>query len=103
MIYDNLLALSARAPTSSGLRQGESFTPYAALAERIERIAAGFLDRGIGLGDPVQLLIPNSPDLFITAHALFAIGAIAIPLGVTATRSELAALIQKTGLKAAVS
>lgn len=103
MIYDNLLALAARAPITSGLRQGERFMPYAALAERIERVAAGFSDRGIGLGDPVALLIPNSIDLFITAHALFAIGAIAIPLGVTATRAELASLVQKTGLKAAVS
>ena len=103
MIYDNLLALAARAPLTSGLRQGQSFAPYAALVERIERVAGGFADRGIGMGDPVALLIPNSPDLFITAHALFAIGAIAIPLGITATRAELAALAQKTGLKAAVS
>ena len=103
MIYDNLLALAARAPITSGLRQGESLTPYAALAERVERIAAGLADRGIGMGDPVALLIPNSPDLFIAAHALFAIGAIAMPLGTTATRAELASLAQKTGLKAVVS
>lgn len=103
MIHDNLLALAARAPVTSGLRQGDSFAPYAALAERIGRVAAGFAERGIGMGDPLALLIPNSIDLFVAAHALFAIGAIAIPLGVTATRSELASLAQKTGLKAAVS
>lgn len=103
MIYDNLLALTARAPITSGLRQGEAFTPYAALVERIDRLAAGLIDRGIGRGDPVALLIPNSPDLFVTAHALFAIGAIAMPLGETATRSELAALAQKTGPRAVIS
>lgn len=103
MIYDNLQALTARAPTTSGLRQGEAFTPYAALVERIDRIAAGFLERGIERGDPVALLIPNSPDLFVTAHALFAIGAIAMPMGETATRSERATLAQKTGPKAVIS
>ncbi|WP_181063084.1 class I adenylate-forming enzyme family protein [Nocardia nova] len=103
MIYDNLLALTARAPITSGLRQGEEFTPYAALVERIGRLAAGFIERGIQSGDPVALLIPNSPDLFVTAHALFAIGAIAMPLGVTATRSELATFAKKAAPKAAVA
>ncbi|RMI30535.1 class I adenylate-forming enzyme family protein [Nocardia stercoris] len=103
MIYDNLLALTARAPTTSGLRQGGVFTPYAALVERIGRLAAGFIERGVERGDPVALLIPNSPDLFVTAHALFAIGAIAVPLSETATRSELATLARKAEPKAVVS
>ena len=103
MIYDNLLELTARAPTTSGLRQSETFTPYAALVERIGRLGADFIERGIERGDPVALLIPNSPDLFVTAHALFAVGAIAMPLGVTATRPELATLARKTGLAAVIS
>lgn len=103
MIYDNLLTLAARAPITSGVRQGEVFTPYAALVERIGRLAAGFLEQGIESGDPVALLLPNSPDLFVTAHALFAAGAIAMPLGTTATRAELATLARKTRPAALVS
>ncbi|MEU7768631.1 class I adenylate-forming enzyme family protein [Nocardia sp. NPDC049190] len=103
MIYDNLLTWTARAPITSGLRQGDTLTPYAALVERIGRLAAGLIERGIKSGDPVALLIPNSPDLFVTAHALFAIGAIAMPLSATATRSELAALAQKAGPKSVIS
>lgn len=103
MIYDNLLTSTARAPISSGLRQGEVFSPYAALVERIGLLAGGLLDRGIGRGDPVVLLIPNSPDLFVAAHALFAIGAIAVPLSETATRSELATLARKAGPQAVIS
>ncbi|MGW5384517.1 class I adenylate-forming enzyme family protein [Nocardia sp. NPDC003963] len=103
MIYDNLLSLTAAAPITSGLRHGEVFRPYAALVERIGRIAAGLIERGVEHGHPVALLVPNSPDLFVTAHALFAAGAIAMPLDVTATRSELAALAQKTGPEAVVS
>lgn len=103
MIYENLLAWTAQAPVTSGLRQGETFTSYVALVERIDRLAVGFSEHGIERGDPVALLIPNSPDLFVAAHALFAVGAIAMPLGTTATRSELATLVQKTGLEAVVS
>lgn len=103
MIYDNLLAIAAQVPTTSGLRQGEVFTPYAEVVDRIGRLAAGFMEYGIERGDPVALLLPNSPDLFATSHALFAIGAIAMPMAETATVSELATLARKTGLEAVVS
>lgn len=103
MIYDSMLATAAQAPITSGLRQGEVFTPYADVVERIDRLAVGFVEGGIERGDPVALLLPNSPDLFVTSYALFAIGAIAMPLAETATRPELAALMRKTGLAAVVS
>lgn len=103
MIFDRLLEVAATAPRTSGLRMGEDFFSYADLVHRIERLAAGFANRGIGRGDVVALLIPNSPDIFAVSHALFAIGAIAMPLGLTATRAELAALAGKTGLSAVVA
>lgn len=103
MIFDRLLQVAATAPETSGLRQGEDVFPYPALARRIERLASGFANRGIGRGDVVALLIPNSPDIFAVAHALFAIGAIAMPLGPTATRAELAALAGKATPSAVVA
>ncbi|HEX4298578.1 MAG TPA: AMP-binding protein, partial [Devosia sp.] len=103
MIHEHFLAVAAKAPTTSGLRQGDSFASYAELAERVARLATGLAGRGIGRGSVVALLIPNSPEIFVVAHALFAIGAIAMPLGITATRAELAALGGKTGLAAVVA
>ncbi len=103
LIFDRLLEVANTAPDTSGLRMGGSFASYADIARRTERLAAGFPDRGIRQGSVVALLIPNSPDIFLVAHALFAIGAIAMPLGLTATRSELAALGAKTGLAAVVA
>jgi acyl-CoA synthetase (AMP-forming)/AMP-acid ligase II len=103
VIFDRLLDVAASAPETSGLRQGDEFASYAALVARIERLAAGLASRGIGQGDVVALLVPNSPDIFVAAHALFAIGAIAMPLGITATRPELASLARKTGLSAVVA
>ncbi len=46
---------------------------------------------------------PQLPDIFVVAHSLFAIGAIAMPLGLTATHAELAALGAKTGFAAVIA
>jgi len=103
MINARLRHIAATAPATSGVRQADATFSYAELAERVERLAAGLIERGIGRGAVVALLVPNSPDIFVVAHALFAIGAIAMPLGLTATRAELAALAGKTGLAAVVA
>ena len=93
MLYSNLRRIAGEAPLSSGLRQGHEFHSYASLAERVERLAAGFAARDLRPGDPVIVLVPNSPELFVIVHALFAIGAIAVPLspGATAAECDLAA------------
>lgn len=103
MINARLRHIAATAPMSSGVQEGDAFFSYAALAARVERLAAGFAERGIGRGSVVALLIPNSPDIFVVAHALFALGAIAMPLGLAATHAELAGLAGKTGLAAIVA
>lgn len=102
MIYDHLLSVAARAPGTSGLRQDGRFQSYVQLVERIARLAAGLSARGIGMGDPVAILLPNSPELFVVVHALFAIGAIAMPLGLTATRSECVLVARKAGIGAVI-
>ncbi|MHB1104612.1 MAG: class I adenylate-forming enzyme family protein [Devosia sp.] len=103
MIHDNLMAIVARTPETSGLRYEGRFQSYARLAERIGRLASGFSARGIGIGDPVAILLPNSPDLFIVAHALFGIGAIAMPLSLAATRAEHLGAARKARIAAVVA
>ena len=87
MIFDRLLAVAATAAETSGLRQQDEFKSYADLIQRIERLAAGFSNRGLAEGDVVGLLIPNSIEIFVVAHALFAIGAVVVPLDPNATRA----------------
>ena len=103
MIFDRLLEVVATAPETSGIRQADDFQSYATLIQRIERLAAGFSHRGLVEGDVVGLLIPNSPDIFVVAHALFAIGVIAMPLDPNATHVELAGLTRRTGMAAVVA
>ena len=95
MLYQNLIAIADRAPSSSGLRANGVLYPYAALAERVGRLAGGLLAHGIGPGNAVATLLPNGPELFVTAHALFAIGAIAVPLSPLAPPGELAVAARK--------
>jgi long-chain acyl-CoA synthetase len=95
MIYDNLTSIAARAPAGNGLRLGTRTTPYGELVERIARLASGLAGRGIRTGDAVAILMPNGPEIFSTIHALFAIGAIAMPLSPTATRTEAATAVRK--------
>ncbi|HQZ13543.1 MAG TPA: class I adenylate-forming enzyme family protein [Devosia sp.] len=95
MIYENLSSIAARAPAGNGLRLGNRTTPYTELAERIGRLASGFAERGIRTGDAVALIMHNGPDVFVAIHALFAIGAVAMPLSPSATRAEAATAAKK--------
>ncbi|MET4165779.1 MULTISPECIES: AMP-binding protein [Gordonia] len=53
---------------------------YAELAERVGRVAAGFLDLGIGEGDAVAIYMPMVPEAVIACYAAVGIGAIIVPL-----------------------
>src|SRR3954454_20191287 len=58
--------------------EGES-TTWAALDDRIRRVAAGLHARGVREGDRVAILMLNRPEFVESALAANAIGAIAVP------------------------
>ncbi len=103
MIYDDLVSVVGWAPSSSGLRQGDRFVPYAEVAEQAGRIATGLIGRGIVPGTPVGLLMVNGPDLLTLAFAVFAAGAIVVPLNAHAPRAELAATAKKAHVHAVIA
>ena len=49
-------------------------TTYAELAARVRAVAAGLAELGIGKGDAVGLLAPNSVDWPVAFHAVIALG-----------------------------
>lgn len=103
MIHERFTRIVDMAPAGNGLGIDGQFIPYAALRERIAGLAAGLIARGIGPGTPVAILMPNGPELFTAIHALFAIGAIAMPLGTGATRAEIHAAAAKAGATALIA
>jgi 2,3-dihydroxybenzoate-AMP ligase len=65
---------------------------YAAIDERVDRLAAGLLERGIGRQDRVVVQLPNLPELVILCFALFRIGALPVMALPAHRRSEISYL-----------
>jgi len=72
-------------------------TTYAELADRVARTAAGLAGEGIGPGDAIGLLGPNTPDWPVTFHAIASLGAVVTPLNPLLTPGELASQIATAG------
>jgi len=89
LLFERFKTLAESLPTTNGIRLSGALYPYATLAERAERIAAGLIDHGVQHGDPVGILSNTTPDVFALTYALFAIGAIAVPLDLGASPQEL--------------
>ena len=64
---------------NSALRQEIRLT-YAELGERVDKIAAGLIERGIGRGDVVAFQLPNWWEFTALFYACSRIGAVANPL-----------------------
>ena len=65
-------------------------TTYAELAGQVDRAAAGLAAAGIGPGDAVGLLGPNSPAWVVAFHAASKLGAIVTSVNPLLTPSEVA-------------
>src|SRR5690606_26802201 len=85
-----------------GLRQDGVTHRYADLVPRVERIASGLVSIGIGKGDPVIMFVPSSVDYWLVCHALFAVGAIAVPLNQHGNPVELATTTRRAAAKAVI-
>src|SRR5690242_1320790 len=62
---------------------------YAALLETTERLARGLASLGIGAGDRVALVHPNTPEFVQTFFAVTALGAVLVPLNPLYQAEEL--------------
>ena len=60
--------------------QAPATLTYGALSERSRRLAAAFARRGIGRGDRVAIVLPQSFEAAIAHLAVYRLGAIAVPL-----------------------
>ncbi len=57
---------------------GGAAVTWAALAQRVEAVAAGLVDAGLRPGDRVALLVPPSPELTATAYAVWRAGGVVV-------------------------
>jgi long-chain acyl-CoA synthetase len=75
----------------------------AELIERIERLADGLAERGIGAGDAVALVIRDDPWFLAAFHAIGALGAKVVPANPAFKQAELEFWFRSTGVKAVIS
>ena len=81
--------------------EGEELT-YSDLDRRSAEFAVGLLAQGIGKGDHVGILMPNSVEWALTWFAITRIGGIAVPLNTFYKASELAWTMRHADLRAVV-
>ncbi|BCQ08010.1 AMP-binding protein [Mycobacterium heckeshornense] len=76
---------------------------YAELDRRSARLAVSLLAEGIGKGDHVGILMPNSVDWAIAWFAVTRIGAVAVPINTFYQAKELAWVIRHADLRAVLT
>lgn len=69
---------------------------YAELDDRVDAVAAGLADAGIGPGDTVSLLLTNRPEFLETVFACARLGAVVAPLNTRLSGRELGYLLEHT-------
>jgi fatty-acyl-CoA synthase len=90
-------------PEKPAIRFGSEVLTYAALAARIERLAAVLArDLGIGRGDRIAWLATNHPDMLALLFAAARIGAILVPLNWRLAAPEHVFILQNSGARALI-
>lgn len=79
--------------------EGAEHQSYAELADRVRRLARGLIDTGVGRGDPVALLAPNSPEWIAACLAVIEAGAVIVPLDAGLSDEELSHALSDSGAK----
>jgi acyl-CoA synthetase (AMP-forming)/AMP-acid ligase II len=82
-------------PESVAFRIGEDVWTYERLADEVERLARGLVERGLRKGNRVALHMANVPELVVACYACFQIGAVAAPLNTRLKSAELRPLLQR--------
>jgi long-chain acyl-CoA synthetase len=76
---------------------------YAELVERIERVADGLAQRGIGPGDAVGLALRDDPWFVVCFHAIAALGGRIVPVNPAFKQPELEFCFRAAGVRAVIS
>src|SRR5258707_5953649 len=76
---------------------------YAELCQLTRSLAASFLQRGIGPGDRVAFLLPNSFEIVLCYYACFKIGAISVPLNIRFQAELLQYALTHSGTRLLIS
>ncbi|WP_423923324.1 long-chain-fatty-acid--CoA ligase [Frigoribacterium sp. 2-23] len=78
-------------------------TTYRQLGDQVSRVAEGLRRLGVGRGDRVALLLPNSPQHVVAFYAVLRLGAVVVEHNPLYTDRELRHLFEDHGAKVAIA
>ncbi|MFH7597051.1 long-chain fatty acid--CoA ligase [Streptomyces racemochromogenes] len=93
---------AARRPAHPALVFGERSYSYAELWDGALRYAAALRERGLGAGDRVALLLPNTPAFPMAYYGVLALGCTAVPVHEHSRAPEIAHVLRDSGAVALV-
>lgn len=88
-LYDILKETTEKYPHNKALVFKSYELNYIELKELVDRFAAGLIDLGIKKGDPVGILMPNTPQFVIAFFAIVKLGAIVTAFNPLYTEREI--------------
>ncbi len=103
LIMERLYAQTAERGDHFALVHGDERITWGELVERVERLAHGLSERGIGAGDAVGLVLKDDPWFVTCFHAVTALGAIVVPVNPGFKQTELEFSFRSAGVKGIVS
>src|SRR5262245_12435357 len=92
-----LVANAAERSAHVALIDGARRVTYAELDRLVNRIAHVLLERGVGIGSRVALMLPNSIEFFAVTHAAGKLGALAVPVNYRFKHDEITYLLADSG------
>jgi fatty-acyl-CoA synthase len=96
---DLLTRTAARTPRKPAIRCGEVAWTYAELDQLCNRLAAGFAEQGIVVGDRVAILARNSHAFAAARFALARAGAVLVPINFMLQAEEVAYILRHSGAR----
>ncbi len=103
MLMSLLYEQAEARPEHTALVYRDERIGYAELVERIERVASGLAQRGVGPGDAVGLALRDDPWFVICFHAIAALGARIVPVNPAFKQPELEFCFRAAGVRAVIS
>jgi long-chain acyl-CoA synthetase len=102
-VYESLLQSGREEPDRAALEYGGAVVTYGELASRIRAVAGGLRARGIGPGDGVGVMLPNTPEFVACTYGTYVNGSVVVPLNVMLTPPELRHIIADSKLRLLVA
>ncbi|MDG4866039.1 AMP-binding protein, partial [Streptomyces sp. T-3] len=93
---------AVRFPDRTALVEGGVRTSYRALWLEVLGFAAELRDRGVGPGDKVAVMLPNTADFPRAYYAVLAVGATVVPVHGLLIAQEAAYVLRHSGCTAVV-